>query len=706
MVMIVSHKQKLEMMRKIDFLRPLLGLGSLVETCKEIALKPDEILFQENDSADAMYLILFGELLVFKKNRIIALRKLGEYVGEMGLLESKPRSATVKALVDTLLLEIDQEQFNRFLSANPKALMALLKTLSSRSREDLMSLDLEHEKFDQQKKMSDRLTRILDDTSNEIYVFEPKNYRFVEINKRASQNLGYRVEEAKQMHFCNVIENITAEEFEGFLQPLKSGIKHMVVFQAVHRRKNGTRYPVEVRLQLMNDEVSPLFLAIVVDNTDRKLMEEKINKMAFYDTLTGLANRNLLNDRLALALAHAKRNREKLAVLFMDMDNFKIVNDSLGHRAGDMLLQKVAKRFASCLRKEDTVARIGGDEFIIVFPGLRQDEGAPKLAQKIIQSLKSSFKIEGQDINISFSIGIALFPDDGIDGATLLKNSDVAMYHAKKRGKNNYQFFTPSLHTNALRIMIVESSLRRALELEQFRLWYQPKYDLRDGEMVGMEALLRWRKSDGEIVMPADFIPVAEGSRLIVEIGQWVLQNVCEQIRSWRDNGFPAVPVAVNISAYQLGEQNIVDVVIKAINDAGLVPEDIELEITETFLIEDPVIVSALHELHKYGVRLLIDDFGTGYSSFKHLKNYPIYALKIDKSFIDNVSNKSDAAIAEAIVSMGRTMNLKTIAEGVETNAQVEFLRSIKCDIAQGYYLSEPLDGDKITKSAFHRFKF
>ncbi|MFQ5677793.1 MAG: putative bifunctional diguanylate cyclase/phosphodiesterase, partial [bacterium] len=235
---------------------------------------------------------------------------------------------------------------------------------------------------------------------------------------------------------------------------------------------------------------------------------------------------------------------------------------------------------------------------------------------------------------------------------------------------------------------------------------YQPKYDLRDGKVVGLEALLRWHKSEGEIIKPADFIPVAEGSRLIIQIGQWVLQNVCRQIRSWRDNGFPAVPIAVNLSAYQLGEQNIVDIVVKAINDAGLAPKDIELEITETFLIEDPVIIAALHELHKYGVRLSIDDFGTGYSSFKYLKNYPIYALKIDKSFIDNIGNKSDAAITEAIVSMGHTMNLKTIAEGVETTAQVEFLRSIKCDIAQGYYLSEPLSGDKITKSAFHPFKF
>ncbi len=434
------------------------------------------------------------------------------------------------------------------------------------------------------------------------------------------------------------------------------------------------------------------------DVTDRKAIQERIQHLAYHDNLTGLPNRSLLQDRLAHAIARAERARRKVAVLFVDLDNFKNINDTLGHDVGDELLRQVSRRLSESVRIEDTIARQGGDEFIVLLDSLEDGRGASVVAQKVLNALRQPFGLGAAEQHVSGSIGIALYPEDGRDAQTLMKNADTAMFHGKSLGKNTYQYFTSQMNIAVKRRMTLESALRRAVMQQDFVLHYQPQIDLETGEVIAVEALVRWKTEDGGTVMPGDFIPLAEETGLINEIGEWVLREGCRQAKEWHDQGLPPRRMAVNLSARQLADRSFLDVVTRVLADTRLDPSCLELEITESQVMrQTESVMTLLDRLSKMGVQLAIDDFGTGYSSLSYLKRLPIQKLKIDQSFIRDITvDPNDTAIVVAIISMARSLDLETIAEGVETAGQLALLRSKGCRIGQGFYFSTPLAAEAL----------
>jgi diguanylate cyclase (GGDEF)-like protein/PAS domain S-box-containing protein len=433
------------------------------------------------------------------------------------------------------------------------------------------------------------------------------------------------------------------------------------------------------------------------DITDRKIAEERVQFLAYYDALTGLPNRTLLQDRLTKALASARRRKDKVALLFLDLDRFKDINDSLGHSAGDLLLQEVAERLKKWGREQDTVARLGGDEFLITLTHIKDVPDAAVAAERLMDAMTAEFVAQGHSLNVSCSIGISIFPEHGSDCETLIKNADAAMYSAKADGRDNFRFFHKDMNAQAVERLTLESSLRSALAKEQLFLMYQPQMDIATGRIIGLEALLRWQHPDLGLVPPDKFIRIAENCGLIVPIGEWVLRTACGQARKWQDEGLPAVSIAVNVSAVQFRQEGFCALIRKVLEDTGLAPQCLELELTEGLLLANAdVTVSVLQDLKAMGVTLAIDDFGTGYSSFSYLRQFHISKLKIDRLFIRDVAVKpDDAAITAAIISMAKSLNLKVIAEGVENEAQMSFLRAHHCDEIQGYYFSKPLTVDK-----------
>ncbi len=440
-------------------------------------------------------------------------------------------------------------------------------------------------------------------------------------------------------------------------------------------------------------------LSLVLDNAreveEIKCARQSLDYMAHFDALTNLPNRTLLNDRILQALAHAKRNQSKVSILFLDLDNFKLVNDSLGHTVGDILLKTVAERVARCIRESDTAARLGGDEFIVMLSNIVHSHEIASVADKILKALATPLQIEQNEISVSASIGISIYPDNAHNQDELLATADSAMYHAKKLGKNNYQFFTPEMNSAAKAYIQLEKHLRRALECNELELHYQPQIALESGQVTGMEALLRWNNLELGSVPPCDFIPVAEESGLIVPIGAWVLRTACSQAQQWRQSGYP-VRIAVNLSSrqFQLNPDDLLDTVNKSLEESGLPPELLELEITETILMQHlDTTLNILEQLKNKGIRISVDDFGTGYSSLSYLKRFPIDTLKIDRSFVNDIaSDPDDKAIVAAITVMAQQLNLEVVAEGVETLEQLEFLRNLCCHFGQGYYFSKPLN--------------
>ena len=404
-----------------------------------------------------------------------------------------------------------------------------------------------------------------------------------------------------------------------------------------------------------------------------------------------------MQDRLEIALAGARRHNEKVALLFLDLDRFKIYNDSLGHGFGDLLLKHVAERLRDCARKQDTVARIGGDEFLFVLTRVKDIAGAAIMAERITDEMSREFTIQGRTINISCSLGVSMFPEHGADSETLIKNADAAMYSAKDNGRNNFRFFTAEMHAQAVERLTLENDLRLALERKEFFLVYQPQMAIESGKLTGFEALIRWQHPERGLVPPDKFIPVAENSGLIVAIGEWVLRTACAQARKWQGDGLLTVPVAVNVSAAQFRQEGFLALVRRVLLDTDLLPQYLELELTEGLLLSNAdVIYSVLQELKDMGLKLAIDDFGTGYSSLSYLKQFPVNKLKIDRSFVRDVAvDPDDAAITISIIRLAKSMNLRVIAEGVETEAQLTFLREHQCDEIQGYYFSEPVSPDE-----------
>lgn len=429
-----------------------------------------------------------------------------------------------------------------------------------------------------------------------------------------------------------------------------------------------------------------------------KEAEKRIIEMATHDALTGLPNRYLLRDRIEQVLVHDTRLQRQMAVLFIDLDHFKTINDSLGHEIGDLLLKAVADRLKSCVRNEDTVARQGGDEFIVVLNSIAESLDAAKVAQKILDSLAQPFHIHDNELHIDGSIGIAVFPDDGVNAETLLKNGDVAMYHAKKNGRNNYQFFTDELNKSAYERHILGLDLRYALDRNELLLYYQPVMDMPSHNLYGVEALLRWRHPEQKLITPDKFINLAEETGLIIPIGEWVIRTVCMQIKAWQDQGFYVPRVAINLSARQFRDKDLINNISRILSETGVKAKHIALEITESMLIDNiEKVVETLNRLDAMGLHISIDDFGTGYSSLSYLKQFPIHTLKIDRSFVrDLVSDKNDRTIVAAIIAMAHSLEMEVIAEGIEMEEQLNFLVTQKCNHYQGYYFSKPVTVSEI----------
>jgi len=476
-----------------------------------------------------------------------------------------------------------------------------------------------------------------------------------------------------------------------------SALSGLTSYRIQHRlvRPDGSVAFVEDTGEVHHDgEQKPVrMVGVMQDITSSKESEEKIRHLSFYDQLTGLPNRTLLLDRLARALARAKRESQHVAVLCVDLDQFKVINDSLNHHIGDRLLKIVAQRLAGCVNETDTVARLGADEFVVVCScgGLLQD--AAHMAGKIQEALAQRCLVDGQEFHVTASIGIGMFPNDGEDAETLMRNADIAMHHAKGNGRNRYQFFAQQMNQSAFERLTLENDLRLALEREEFELHYQPKIDIEAGCVSGMEALVRWRHPEQGMVSPAKFIPLAEESGLIVPLGVWILRAACRQAKEWLDAGLPPLRVAVNISPRQFAQPDLPEMVERILAETGLAASLLELEVTEGAVMDRAVeSIDMLNRFKEMGVTLSIDDFGTGYSSLSYLKLFPIQYLKIDQSFVrDITADPNDAAIVTAVLAMAEGLKLGVIAEGVETAEQLAFLRRQGCREVQGYYFSRPL---------------
>lgn len=441
------------------------------------------------------------------------------------------------------------------------------------------------------------------------------------------------------------------------------------------------------------------YLSIIArDISERKQFENELQHQATHDNLTHLPNRFLLLDRFRAALQQARRNKNRVAVLFIDLDNFKRVNDSLGHSAGDQFLQQIANRLRGCLRPHDTIARHGGDEFTIILTDITTPENVLAVVNKLQAEFTQPILTVGNNIYATFSTGIALYPEDGDQPEELLRHADTAMYKAKKAGSNQHCFYAPAMNARSREILLLEAELRRAIELQEFSLFYQPQLDLDTGGIIGLEALIRWQHAGRGLVSPADFVGLLESSGLIIPVGEWVIRQACAQHRVLRENGFEHVRISVNVSALQFGDQNFLHKVRTIIKEEKMPADRLELEMTENMIMQDPEeTVAMLKALQRLGVRSAIDDFGTGYSSLSYLKKFPINVLKIDQTFIrDLLAERGDSAIVEASIALAQKLNLEIVAEGVETEAQLNFLRNCHCGIAQGYYICRPMPATEV----------
>ena len=465
-------------------------------------------------------------------------------------------------------------------------------------------------------------------------------------------------------------------------------------------RKDRSKRWVRVNLRAVRDVYGDIghYEGTVEDVSERKAAEERVQFLAYYDALTDLPNRALLQDRLDNALANARRRNEKVALLFVDLDRFKIINDSFGRSFGDDVLKIAAQRLKGCMREQDTLARVSGDEFLIVLTGVKDIANAAIAADRVMNVMRGEFTVQGHSLGMSCSIGISVFPEHGANGETLIKNADAAMYSAKDAGRNNARFFTNEMTAEAAERLTLENELRLALDRREFFLVYQPQMEIATGAITGFEALIRWRHPELGLIPPDRFIPIAENSGLILPVGEWVLRTACAQARKWLDEGLLAVPVAVNVSAIQFRQEDFLALVRKVLEETGLSPQYLELELTESLLLSNQnVMCAVLEKLKDMGVKLAIDDFGTGYSSFSYLKQFRVNKLKIDRSFIRDIgADPDDGAITAAIISMAKSLNLKVIAEGVENEAQMSFLREHRCDEIQGYYFSKPITATEI----------
>lgn len=525
------------------------------------------------------------------------------------------------------------------------------------------------------------------------------------MNVVAERMTGWSQAEAKGQPFMAVFRIIDSKTRVALPNPMISALQESrpvgLPINTVLMRRDGIETAIEDSAAPIRGRGGRVAGAVIVfhDVSVARAMALKMAHLAQHDTLTDLPNRLLLNDRLTQAIALARRRRTQLAVLFIDVDRFKNVNDSLGHLVGDKLLQSLAQRLLTCVRSSDTVSRQGGDEFVVLLADVEHAKAAGYSAAKIIAALAETHHIDGQDLNITLSVGISVFPSDGEDAQTMLKNADAAMYAAKESGRNNYQFFKQRLNDRAVERQSLENGLRHALERDELVLHYQPKINLETGEITGVEALIRWRHPVLGLLLPKKFVSIAEDSGLIVPIGQWVLREACRQAKAWQDAGLRPSTIAVNISAVEFRSEHFLVGVRNILSDTGLDPYCLEIELTESVLVQDiESTMAVLHALKAMGVQLAVDDFGTGYSSLSYLRQFPIDTLKIDQSFVQDIGiDSDDATIVSAIIGMGNSLKLRVSAEGVETQEQIAFLRAAHCEEGQGFYFSQALDAKSCT---------
>lgn len=548
----------------------------------------------------------------------------------------------------------------------------------------------------------ERLRNIMDTVADGIITIDATGI-IESFNPAAEKIFGYSTGEIVGKKVNTLMPEPHAGQHDTYLENyLKTGEAKIIGSgrEAEGLNKNGTPIPLEISITEHRSGTRQLFIGVVRDITERKQSEERLRHLATRDPLTGLPNRYLFRERLEGAVARADREHLKTAVLFVDLDNFKSINDTLGQQMGDKVLQAAGDRLLKCVRDGDTVAHLGGDEFTIILDGIRNKSEAKTIAHRMLDSISRPFAIEGKEIYTSGSIGVVYYPDNADNISDLLKNVDTAIHHAKKLGRNNLQFYTAELSANVLRRMEIETGLRRALERDEFELYYQAKVDLETRNIVGAEALLRWSAKDLGGVSPDEFIPVAEETGLIVPIGEWVLRHACIQGVSWIKEGLPDIHLAVNLSAYQFKQKNLIDRISGILSETGMNTDNLELEMTESMLMENAEeTIQVFRSLKDMGLSLSIDDFGTGYSSLSYLTRFPIDALKIDRSFVTNLPDDRDAvAIAKAIVSMAKNLKLKIIAEGIETEGQEVFLHALGCSQGQGYLFSKPVPADEFAR--------
>jgi diguanylate cyclase (GGDEF)-like protein/PAS domain S-box-containing protein len=541
--------------------------------------------------------------------------------------------------------------------------------------------------------------QVLENSSEAICITSAET-EILAVNKAFTQITGFTKDEAVGNKVSRLLKS--GKHGPSFYKSMWDGLNNVGHWQGEvwNKRKNGEIYPEWLNISVIRDDKTGVvthYLAIFSDISAHKRNEQRLAYLAHYDDLTGLPNRTLFREKVERALLHARQYQTKLAVLFLDLDRFKYINDTWGHAIGDLLLRDVANRLVECVRKQDTIARLGGDEFTAVLENIEDTKEVAEIAQRILDAFRPQFFLHGHETFITTSIGISLYPNDGCDADTLLKNADAAMYRAKEGGKNDYQFFALEMNEHARQRLILETQLRHALGRGEFQLYYQPQMHLASGHITGAEVLLRWMHPEVGIVTPHTFIPLAEETGLVVEIGEWVLYKACLQHREWRESGKPILRLAVNLSSRQFKQDNLAQNIIRIIKDTDMDPTLLELELTESVLMQDAdAAAEILRELKSIGIQLAIDDFGTGYSSLNYLRRFPLDKLKIDKSFIHDIPEKiEDMTIAKTIVSLARNLHLGVIAEGVENKSQLAFLKSLKCDEVQGYLIGHPVSSDE-----------
>jgi diguanylate cyclase (GGDEF)-like protein/PAS domain S-box-containing protein len=519
------------------------------------------------------------------------------------------------------------------------------------------------------------------------------------LNLAAETMTGWSSRQAQGRPMADVFQILDGTTRMSVLSPVDVGARWLATIHlpshAVLIRRDGFETAVEDSIAPIRDrnglETGAVF--VLRDATRTRAMTKEITYAAEHDFLTGLPNRIVLNGRISQAIAAGLRNNTKAALLFLDIDGFKHINDSLGHAVGDKLLQSIAKRLVLCVRGSDTISRQGGDEFVVLLGKMNERAGAVTSSKRLLAAVAQPHSIDGHDLHVTASIGISVYPDDGLDAETLIKNADTAMYQAKASGRQGYQFFKPAMNVRAVERQSIEEGLRRAVERGEFVLHYQPKVNLASGAISGMEALLRWQHPVRGLIAPAQFIPVAEDCGLILSIGAWVLREACAQAKTWLDAGLPAAKMAVNVSGIEFQDSGFANRIFRILEESGLPSAALEVELTESVLMKSSEhAVEILGALHERGVTLAIDDFGTGYSSLSYLRRFPIDVLKIDQSFIRQISRDGDdSAIVTAVIGLAKNLKLSVVAEGVETVEELDFLRAQRCDEVQGYYFSQPV---------------